>query len=96
MTAAFLRAFAPTETDPERLGLQPLATGRKVYRTGKVDIGLLACEARAARDHGADATLLQDLMRLPGEWPGSATVDDKIRSAPGVFARLVVWAMGGA
>lgn len=61
MSASFFRAFAPTETDPERLGLQPLATGRKVYRTGKVDIGI-AHQPPPPRDIGVHAERVQTVL----------------------------------
>jgi hypothetical protein len=81
MSASFLRAFAPTRPEPpEHLGLQPLATGRNVYRTGKVDIGLRANEVQRARDFGRDATAVQDWI-LGSEWSSSRSATRKIAQA---------------
>jgi hypothetical protein len=60
MTVSFLRDFAPTQPVHE-LGMQPLPTGRQVYRTGKVDIGI-AHEAPKMRDIGVHAEHIQTAL----------------------------------
>jgi hypothetical protein len=87
VTRSFLRAFAPTQVDPQDVGMQPLPTGRLVYRTPKVEIGLRANEQHKPRDHGRDATAIQDWIR-GSSWSSSASTTAKINEAPGVVERL--------
>lgn len=77
MTVSFLRDFAPTQHDPSQgLGMQPLPTGRHVYRTGKVDIGIAHVPA-TPRDIGVHAERVQDWI-LGSAWSSSASTSEKI------------------
>lgn len=66
MSASFFRAFAPTETDPERLGMQRLATGRQVYRTPKIEVGI-AYQPPPPRDIGVHAERVQTALLKANE-----------------------------
>ena len=78
---------------PGETGLQQLPTGRHVYRTPKVAIGLRAGEQPQPRDLGRDATAIQNWIR-GSSWSGSASTTAKINAAPGVVRRLIAWARG--